>query len=59
VNECKPLVGGAKDGAEDKGLTDRVRTSYGAFIPKEYDDVLFTIEKRVARVVTRPLFNSS
>jgi len=33
------VVGGAKDGAEDKGLTDGVRTSYGRAVA--YKSALF------------------
>ena len=34
-------------GKEDTGVLDDVRTSYGTFIPKKYDDVLYGIERRV------------
>ena len=41
------VVGGKKDTGEDNGLTDDVRTSHGTFIPKEYDDIVYSVEKRV------------
>ena len=41
------VVGGKSETGEDNGLTDNVRTSHGTFIPKEYDDVVFSVEKRV------------
>lgn len=41
------VVGGKTEKGEDSGLTDDVRTSHGTFIPKEYDDVVYAVEKRV------------
>ena len=34
-------------GKDDTGVLDDVRTSFGTFLPKKYDDVLYGIERRV------------
>lgn len=50
-------MGGKTETGEDSGLKDSVRTSHGAFIPKEYDDVLYGIEKRVEQYSQIPYEN--
>ena len=41
------VVAGQDDATgEDKGAIDDIRTSYGMFLPKAYDDVTLGLEKR-------------
>ena len=41
------VVGNDDRAGEDAGLTNDVRTSFGMFLPKAYDDVVSRIERRV------------
>ena len=42
------VVAGQDDATgEDKGAIDDIRTSYGMFLPKAYDDVTLAVERRV------------
>ncbi len=51
------VVGGAEKTSASDGLTNDVRTSFGTFIPKKYDDVLFEVENRVAAFSGLPYEN--
>ena len=51
------VVGGAEKTTASDGLTNDVRTSFGTFIPKAYDDVFDGVERRVAAFSGLPYEN--
>ena len=51
------VVGGAEKTTASDGLTDDVRTSFGTFIPKAYDETFLDIERRVATYAGLPYEN--
>ena len=51
------VVGAKDDTGEDNGNVDTVRTSHGCFLPKEYDDVLYSVERRVEQYSQIPYEN--
>ena len=51
------VVGGAEKTTASDGLTDDVRTSFGTFIPKAYDETFLDVERRVATYSGLPYEN--
>ncbi len=51
------VVGDEKNTNENDGLTNDVRTSFGTFIPKNYDETFFGVEQRVSRFSNLPYEN--